>query len=488
MAQIFPIDFEEKLTMAQDDYILFSDSEDGNKIKKAQYSNLKWEKWDTWEQWPQGIQGIQWPQGEQWIQWPQGEQWIQGIQWETWATWARIDSAAFSGDDIVFWETDGSTVTLANAKTTLTWPQWPQGEQGETWATGATGATWPQWPTWATGNWISTITETTSGKIHTVEITETNWNTTTFTVSDGADGEGAWDVIWPNSAVDGNVALFDGNTGKIIKDGWALPSVIDNLTSTSTTDVLSANQWKVLNDKIATLQARWRFLSNWNASTWLPVTFPEDTPYTYKTWDYFDVTVVWATNYKPNWSSYTWTASSTVETDALAVWDAYVYDGSAWLLQLNHNITTTFATISWQPTDNANLATALWGKQDTLVSWTNIKTVNSTSLLGSWNVAVQPTLVSGTNIKTVNSTSLLWSGDIAVQPTLVSGTNIKTVGGESLLWSGNVSVWVTSVNGNSWAVTVDESVVSWDSGTTYTIKKTSAAPTSATNTTITFVV
>ena len=41
MSNIFPIDFEEKLTMAQDDYILFSDSEDGNKIKKAQYKNLK---------------------------------------------------------------------------------------------------------------------------------------------------------------------------------------------------------------------------------------------------------------------------------------------------------------------------------------------------------------------------------------------------------------------------------------------------------------
>ena len=48
MAQIFPIDFEEKLTMANWDFILFSDSEDGNKIKKAQYSNLKWEQGDPW--------------------------------------------------------------------------------------------------------------------------------------------------------------------------------------------------------------------------------------------------------------------------------------------------------------------------------------------------------------------------------------------------------------------------------------------------------
>ena len=79
-------------------------------------------------------------------------------------------------------------------------------------------------------------------------------------------------------------------------------------------------------------------------------------------------------------------------------------------------------------------------KQDTLVSGTNIKTINNTSLLGSGNVSVQPTLVSGTNIKTVNSTSLLGSGNIAVQPTLISGTNIKTINGTSLLGSGNIDV------------------------------------------------
>lgn len=62
---------------------------------------------------------------------------------------------------------------------------------------------------------------------------------------------------------------------------------------------------------------------------------------------------------------------------------------------------------------------------------------------------LQPTLVSGTNIKTVNSTSILGSGDIAVQPTLVSGTNIKTVNGSSILGSGNlvISGGVTSVTG-----------------------------------------
>jgi len=89
-------------------------------------------------------------------------------------------------------------------------------------------------------------------------------------------------------------------------------------------------------------------------------------------------------------------------------------------------------------------------KQPTLVSGTNIKTVNSTSLLGSGNVAVQPTLVSGTNIKTVNSTSLLGSGNVEVQPTLVSGTNIKTVNSVSLLGSGDIS---TSTFGTNYVYT-----------------------------------
>lgn len=80
--------------------------------------------------------------------------------------------------------------------------------------------------------------------------------------------------------------------------------------------------------------------------------------------------------------------------------------------------------------DTSVLATQsdLSGKQDTLVSGTNIKTVNNTSLLGSGNVAVQPTLVSGTNIKTINSTSLLGSGNIALQPVLTAGNGIVISG------------------------------------------------------------
>jgi hypothetical protein len=117
----------------------------------------------------------------------------------------------------------------------------------------------------------------------------------------------------------------------------------------------------------------------------------------------------------------------------------------------------------------SSVTTALATKQDSLVSGTNIKTINSTSVLGSGNIAVQPTLVSGTSIKTVNSNSLLGSGDVAVQETLVSGTNIKTINSTSLLGSGNITIAAnpSGVSGaiqfsNGSAFASDASNLFWD--------------------------
>ena len=44
----------------------------------------------------------------------------------------------------------------------------------------------------------------------------------------GADGEGAGDVLGPSSAVDENIAIFDGTTGKIIKDGGIKKATLTN--------------------------------------------------------------------------------------------------------------------------------------------------------------------------------------------------------------------------------------------------------------------
>lgn len=80
------------------------------------------------------------------------------------------------------------------------------------------------------------------------------------------------------------------------------------------------------------------------------------------------------------------------------------------------------ASLLWK---NESLSTA--GIQPTLVSGTNIKTINSTSLVGSGNVSVQPTLVAGTNIKYVNGFSLLGSGDL-LTPVGIHGFTKPTTG------------------------------------------------------------
>ena len=150
--------------------------------------------------------------------------------------------------------------------------------------------------------------------------------------------------------------------------------------------------------------------------------------------------------------TYRWTGSVYVEISASAA-------GASW------------GAITGTLSSQTDLQNALNAKQNTLVSGTSIKTLEGQSLLGSGNIdlsksdvglgnvdntsdadkpvstatqtalnAKQATLVSGTSIKTINSTSLLGSGDVAVQATLVSGTNIKTIEGQSLLGSGNIDL------------------------------------------------
>lgn len=75
---------------------------------------------------------------------------------------------------------------------------------------------------------------------------------------------------------------------------------------------------------------------------------------------------------------------------------------------------------------------------DTLTPSTG--TLNIAGTVQQSGTALQTALVSGTSIKTVNSTSLLGSGDVAVQATLVNTTNIKSVNGTTLLGSGNLAV------------------------------------------------
>ncbi len=158
------------------------------------------------------------------------------------------------------------------------------------------------------------------------------------------------------------------NNVSIVTNKVANITVEDTLSSTSTTNPLSANQGKVLQDEIEALSGRGRFLSVWNCATGLPETNPQQSPYEYHNGDYFIVGTVAAsggTNYKPDGSSYTiGVASTTVETESVEINDTYIYDGTVWHLQQNAQREVSFSSIAGSPYDNTNLASALNNKAD----------------------------------------------------------------------------------------------------------------------------
>lgn len=90
------------------------------------------------------------------------------------------------------------------------------------------------------------------------------------------------------------------------------------------------------------------------------------------------------------------------------------------------------------------------GGQAALVSGTNIKTINGASVLGSGNLTVTGsgaawgditgTLSSQTDLQTALDGKASTASVSAKQDTLVSGTNIKTINGSSVLGSGNLVV------------------------------------------------
>ena len=164
-----------------------------------------------------------------------------------------------------------------------------------------------------------------------------------------------------------------------------VPEVIDNLYTVDSDNALSAKQWKLLYDYIQNIASRWRFLSNWNSATGLPMTNPSENPYPYKSWDYFIVSNVawlWGTNYRPDGSSYIiWQASTVVETNSVDVSDFYFYDGTNWLLLSNSGrqiaVDTSLSTTSTNPVENRVITNALNNKQDILTAWNHIDITNN---------------------------------------------------------------------------------------------------------------
>lgn len=89
--------------------------------------------------------------------------------------------------------------------------------------------------------------------------------------------------------------------------------------------------------------------------------------------------------------------------------------------------------------DVSALETAMDGKQPTLVSGTNIKTINGNSILGEGNLVIEGGGIDLSNY--YNKTEVDTKLDTK-QNNLVSGTNIKTINSQSILGEGNLEVTI----------------------------------------------
>lgn len=170
----------------------------------------------------------------------------------------------------------------------------------------------------------------------------------------------------------------------------AIPWVVDSLDSASTTDALSANMGRQLQDQINSLSWTWKFLSTWNAATWLPGTNPQEDPYTYKAWDYYVVSTIGSTNYKPHWGTYTqWVPSTTVELENVWTNDKYYFDWANWVripdTAIQIWIDSALSTTSTNAVENRAIANAINIKQNTIPDLNDIR-----SWAAAWATALQP--------------------------------------------------------------------------------------------------
>lgn len=241
--------------------------------------------------------------------------------------------------------------------------------------------------------------------------------------------------------------VFDGDNVYIRKDAriyWLkddiaskideIPWVINSLDSTSTTDALSANMGRTLQDQINWLSWTWKFLSTWDCTTWLPETNPQEDPYIYKVWDYYVVSVVGSTNYKPHWWTYTqWVPSTAIETDNVWINDKYYYDGADWVripdTAAQITIDSALSTTSTNAVENRVVTNALNWKQATISDLSDIR---------SWAAAWATALQALDNISEL--TNNIWyqtAGDVA--------SSISTA-----IWQlPTVNDWVLTIQKNS---------------------------------------
>ena len=129
-----------------------------------------------------------------------------------------------------------------------------------------------------------------------------------------------------------------------------------------------------------------------------------------------------------------------------------------WLTRLvitkNTEVTVSFGSLSWQPTDNANLATALNAKQKNTLA-------TQTAYTSKWSATKVPQITTNTLwqvtwIAEVTITQPTKTSDLTNDSGFITSSSVPTKVSDLTndSWYLTSATWVTSVNGSHWDVTV----------------------------------
>ena len=443
----------------------------------------KWDKWDTWAKWDKGDTGATWPQWPTWPQWEQGEQWEQwdkGDKWDKWDKWDKGDTGngianvssekAWKVTTVTITETDGDDYSFDIL-------DWQDGE----WAW---DVVWPNsstnwnvvlfdWNTWKQikDSWKALPTKTSDLNNDSGFITNAVNNLTNYYLKTELYNKSEVDTLlsnfwWfevvatlPTTDIKSNVIyllwpigtwadkyeewIYYSNTWTKIWETSVDLSPYLNL-NTQTSDVITewstklfltvgertklsntswTNSWDETTASIktklwaATSNADW-YLKSTDFATfnWKQDALSTQTAYSAK----------WTTTKVPQITTNTLWQVTTITEKNIAFpvtsvnWNTWAI---TWL-QTTANLKTSLSdnSDSYYPSQKA-VKTAVDNKQDKLVSWTNIKTINWNSILGSWNITV-----SSSTTTTCTLTSAWWSSNSqTVSVTGVTASNTVIV-------------------------------------------------------------
>lgn len=440
------------------------------------------------------------------IKWPKGEPWdaatIEVGSTTTWNPWtnASVENSGSSSHAILNfviprgdkWDTGtisvGTTTTgeawtsasVVNVGTStdailnFTIPKWDKGDTGNaatiqvgTTSTGSAGTnasvsnSWTssnaifnfviprgdKGDTWDTGNGIINTTKDKVWKVTTVTFTYANGSTFDFSVSDGEDGEGAGDVLWPNSSVDGNIVVFDGITGKLLKDSgktiWGLESAIG-----SNTTAINTINGKIPNEATAINQLADKDFVNSSINSVTAFYITRDAQGDqFATKAQLDATTTFYSGgvvRVPTRNDYCIVVEDETHDNATT---RYIYQNQ-WEFQYVVNETALTAQQlaalnSWITSGKVSQYDGYaTNKQDKLVSGTNIKTVNWNSLLGNGNIETPNTTYDNA---TQSTAWLMSAGDKTKLDWIAGGAQVNSITGvkgdaESTFRTGNVNI------------------------------------------------